>query len=500
MGRTAVAVRAALRGMSSGAHRRAWMVAFLLSSVAAAQDVPVVPPDAPKPGGEGEAQPAPEATAEPPRPTDLPDRPQPPSDKKAVVPAAAAPKLEPAPAVAPSETRGSTYAGTAPEPPPAPAESEPTALESPVQVHGFVSQGFIGSTGNNYLAYSKRGSFEFTEVGINLTKEITDNFRVGVQLFTRDLGPIGNYSAQFDWFYLDYRFFDWLGIRAGRTKLPFGLYNETSDIDAARVPILLPQSVYPITSRDFLLAQTGAEIYGLVPLGSAGDIDYRAYGGTLAIDLRYEGTSNDSIKKIDTPYIVGGRLMWRTPIQGLQLGGSVQKLRLDFDYTLPEARLGALRAAGQLPTGFSGLVSARIPAVLAVGSIEYAPGDLLIAAEYARWRTKIESTLPVIFPDSTTTSERFYVMGSYRLNNWFVPGVYYSAQFPDVDMRSGRENHQHDFAATLRFDVNSHWLWKLEGHFMRGTAGASSELNYGTPRGSLERDWLVFLVKTTAYF
>jgi hypothetical protein len=67
-------------------------------------------------------------------------------------------------------------------------------------------------------------------------------------------------------------------------------------------------------------------------------------------------------------------------------------------------------------------------------------------------------------------------------------------------MRSGRANHQHDFAATLRFDVNSHWLWKLEGHFMRGTAGATSDLNYGIARGMLERDWLVFLVKTTAYF
>jgi hypothetical protein len=382
---------------------------------------------------------------------------------------------------------------------PAPVESEPTALESPVQVHGFVSQGFIQSTGNNYLAYSKRGSFEFTEVGINFTKEITDNFRIGAQLFTRDIGPIGNYAAQFDWFYLDYRFFDWLGIRAGRTKLPFGLYNETSDIDAARVPILLPQSVYPITSRDFLLAQTGAELYGLVSLGAAGDLDYRAYGGTLYFDLRYEGTTDDTIKKIDTPYIFGGRLMWRTPLSGLQLGGSVQKLRLDFDYMLPEQQLAALRASGQVPSDFPGLVSARLPALLALGSIEYAPGDLLIAAEYARWRTRIESSPPV-FPDAPTWSERFYVLGSYRLNPWFVPGVYYSAQFPNIDERAGRQNHQHDFAATLRFDVNPHWLWKLEGHFMRGTAGASSQLNGGLPRESLERDWLVFLVKTTAYF
>jgi hypothetical protein len=368
-----------------------------------------------------------------------------------------------------------------------------------VQVHGFVSQGFIKTSANNYLANSERGSFEFTEVGINFTKEITDNFRVGAQLFARDLGPIGNYSAQFDWFYLDYRLFDWLGIRAGRTKLPFGLYNETSDIDAARVPILLPQSVYPIQNRDFLLAQTGVELYGLLPLGKAGDLDYRAYGGTLAFDLKYEGAS-DTVKKIETPYIVGGRLMWRAPLDGLSLGGSVQSLKLNFDYELPSAQLTALRAAGQVPANYSGLVSASIPAVLAVGSVEYAPGDLLLAAEYSRWRTRIESSLPEVFPESTTWSERFYAMGSYRVSSWFVPGAYYSAQFPNVDDRHGRQNHQHDFAASLRFDINAHWLLKLEGHFMRGTAGLSSQLNDNAPLDTLTRDWVVFLAKTTAYF
>jgi hypothetical protein len=120
----------------------------------------------------------------------------------------------------------------------------PEYREPLVDVHAFVSQGFIKSTDNEYLAKSRRGSFEFSEVGVNLTRALGDKLRVGMQLFTRDVGPIGNYGARFDWFGLDYHFFDWLGVRAGRTKLPYGLYNETSDVDAARVPVLLPQSVY----------------------------------------------------------------------------------------------------------------------------------------------------------------------------------------------------------------------------------------------------------------
>ncbi len=66
------------------------------------------------------------------------------------------------------------------------------------EVHGIVSQGFIKTTQNNYLADSKRGSFEFSEAGINFTKNLTPEFRVGIQLFTHDLGPLGNYRTQFD--------------------------------------------------------------------------------------------------------------------------------------------------------------------------------------------------------------------------------------------------------------------------------------------------------------
>ncbi|HEU5076295.1 MAG TPA: hypothetical protein VFU02_19010, partial [Polyangiaceae bacterium] len=195
--------------------------------------------------------------------------------------------------------------------------------QSEIQVHGFVSQGFIKTTDNDYLAESERGSAEFTEVGLNFTLPLSEDFRVGMQLFARDLGPVGNYAARFDWFYLDYRFRDWLGLRAGRTKLPFGLYNETSDIDAARVPVLLPQSVYPTVNRDYLLAQTGAELYGLVPLGPGGQLEYRLYGGTVFFEP--EDTA-PQIGDVTVPYIAGGRLMWLSPLTGLQLGGSAQTL------------------------------------------------------------------------------------------------------------------------------------------------------------------------------
>jgi hypothetical protein len=379
------------------------------------------------------------------------------------------------------------------------AQQEEGDLESedPLAVHGFVSQGFLKTTKNNYLARSERGSLEFTEVGINLTKPLTHDLRVGVQLFARDLGPVGNYDARFDWLYLDYRAWDWLGFRAGRTKLPFGLYNETSDIDAARVPVLLPQSVYPASNRDYLLAQTGGELYGLVPLGAAGQLEYRLYGGTIFFST---AEASSQIGEVSVPYIVGGRLMWLTPLEGLQLGGSFQALRLDIDYVPPPEALEQLEMEGELPADFSGTVAAQVPAKLAVGSVEYAAHDLTLASEYSRWHVSLKSDLPALLPEATQISERAYVMASYRVAPWLVPGAYYSLYYKDISDRRGRDAYQHDVAVTVRYDINQHWLVKVEGHYMNGTAALSSALNDGTPNAELAKEWGLFLVKTTAHF
>jgi hypothetical protein len=384
----------------------------------------------------------------------------------------------------------------------APAQAEDDATHPlGAELHGFVSQGFMLSTRVNYLTHSRRGSFEFTEVGLNVTKSIGDRFSLGMQLFARDLGTIGNYKPQFDWFYLDYHFKDWLGLRAGRTKLPFGLYNDQSDIDSARVPILLPQSVYSITSRDFLLAQTGFELYGYVPIGAAGALDYRLYGGTIFIDSTTLASPDVRVNNIDVPYLGGGRLLWRTPLDGLTAGGSLQLLRIDIDYTVSDAYLAGLKRAMIVPEGFPNRLSYKVPAILWVGSLEYAAHDVAFAAEYARWRTAYRIRPPIpVYPDGDQTATRWYVMGSYRAAPWFSPGAYYSVWQTGVAGPNTRNKYQQDLAVTTRFDVTENWLWKLEGHYMRGTAGLNQALNANTDTRKLPREWGVFMLKTTAYF
>ncbi|MGC4089623.1 MAG: hypothetical protein QM756_17395 [Polyangiaceae bacterium] len=375
-----------------------------------------------------------------------------------------------------------------------------TTPEPGIEVHGFVSQGFIKTSRNNYLARSERGSFEFSEAGINFTKSLGDDLRVGLQLFARDLGPLGNYTPQLDWFYLDYRPRDWFGLRAGRTKLPFGLYNESSDIDAARVPILLPQSIYPVDHRDYLLAQTGGEAYGEVPLGDAGAAEYRLYGGTINMGPPAAApTPGISVENLDVPYLVGGRLMWLTPVTGLQVGGSAQALRLDWTYRIAPELQTPLQAAGLLPTDLNGRLPVKFRVNLFVASLEFARDDWLLSAEYSRWTGEFESRAPALLPGHVV-NERYYIMGSYRVAPWFTPGIYYSVYHPNVDQRSGRENVQRDLALSFRYDLNAHWLLKLEGHYMHGTAALEESLNDGKKAKDLPENWGALLIKSTAYF
>jgi hypothetical protein len=349
-----------------------------------------------------------------------------------------------------------------------------------LQVHGFISQGFLKTTDNDYLVKSSEGSFEFSEAGVNLTTQLADRLRVGVQFFAFNLGNMGRFNVKADWFYLDYRLRDWLGMRAGRLKIPYGLYHDVSDIDAARAPALLPSSIYPFTNRELLLAQTGVEFYGYLPVGRAGALDYRVYGGAVPLELPPQDAAPIPLTSLRVPYIAGLRLLWETPLDGLRVGVTGVYLRVIATAIYPPPMLLTVTA-----NEYGG-----------VGSIEYAAHDLLLAAEYGRTRVSNHYE-PLLAPDATVTSEGGYLLSAYRLKRWLQPAAFYSLLYPNHDLREGRQNVQHDLAGTLRFDVNDYWIIKLEAHYMHGTASLAGAADV---RAAMPANWGLFVFKTTAYF
>jgi hypothetical protein len=398
-----------------------------------------------------------------------------------------------------------------------------------VSIHGFVSPGYVKSTDNDFLGLpTKNGTFAFSDVGLTFSTEPVEKLRIGVQLLARDFGEEGNFDVTLDWAVGDYRWKDWLGIRAGKVKNPVGFYNRERDLDMLRTSIFLPQSIYTENMRDFMNAYLGGELYGVVPVASWGDFEYELFGGTIDADnahiLRDFITQNTleympvealitlSDLAVEVKYILGGVLRWNTPLDGLRVGGSFFRSESEMEGTLlasvlPVPDVPMLQYTIQYPVSVKYTV--KYAGIL---SAEYTLGNLILAAEYFYQKSDIEVTPPQGLPDAPDlsglkqTMEGFYVQARYRLFDRFEFGTYYSVYHPDAEDRDGSSLAARgkpdyyawlrDWALSFRWDIKPFWLVKLEGHLMDGAALIEVPAN---PRDA-ERHWGLFAFKTTFYF
>ena len=376
-----------------------------------------------------------------------------------------------------------------------------------VDIHAFASQGFIQSTTqNNFpVGNSGQGSFNFNEFGINFSKQITPELRVGMQLFAQDRGNYGKDEVTLDWGYGDYRYADWLGFRAGKIKNPMGLYNETRDTDSLRTFILLPQSMYSDQERETTIALSGAGIYGELPLGPVGKGSYqlqvgalplKSDGGTAQIIAGHlPGGGNPTAASSKTT--VSHNLEWRPPVDGLRL--AVSGLHSTFHV---EADNPILSASENLNNFHRYIFSA-----------EYTWLDLILAGEYMKqdFDFNVSGTtqaaipagvlapvaLPAGFGIASTSSiknDAWYVSATYRINELFETGAYYSEYYADRGDRS--KNYQKDTALTLRLDPVKNLVIKVEGHLLDGT----TQLIQGPSNADAKQHWYIFATKATYSF
>ncbi len=371
-----------------------------------------------------------------------------------------------------------------------------------VDVHGFVSQGYIKSQDNNYLANnSSDGTFGFNEIGINFSKQLTDQLRIGLQLFSHDLGAIGQNEILLDWAFADYRWKDWLGLRVGKIKAPHGLYNEGRDTDMLRTSIFLPHSIYNELNRDTMVAITGLGFYGDVPAGPAGNFSYYLLGGTSDVKgdedngaVRQFNSSPDfevtGDFEFDSVYIAA--LEWETPLEGL---------RLKYTYRVSELDIPAL-AGGVADVNYEIDKHSNY-----VYSLEYTWNDLVLAGEYTQVRSDSQVTLDatgsVVSDLGIMKNHGYYVSAAYRFNDWFEAGTYYSKYYADSDDKDGNTYDPdylawlEDYVLSLRFDINEYWVAKIEGHLMDGAAlclGIDNDLD------DLEDDWYMIAAKVSFSF
>jgi hypothetical protein len=325
-----------------------------------------------------------------------------------------------------------------------------------IVVHGFVSQGFLFSSNNNYLSMkSSDGSPQWTDGAVNISDSLGDNLHVGMQLHMYQLGEFGGSNIQVDWASGDYRVNDHFGIRAGKVKTVWGLFNDSQDIDAVFLWILLPQGSYSIDHKSFYLAHVGGDVYGSFFLGKrAGTLHYIAYGGQATIDL------NDGYIKTFAELglmftsslggkTYGGDLQWETPVQGLIFGASGNWLAAD----------------GTAPAGAFHSPAYLVPSMYG----KYSRGRVYLAGEYDRIPFNATITIGSTVVPFVADGRSWFAMGSYRLTKKFQAGTYYSHYVNKAADTTQPANYSKDWVLSGRYDFNPYFYAKIEGHFLHGT-------------------------------
>ncbi len=375
-----------------------------------------------------------------------------------------------------------------------------------IDIHGFISQGYIKSSDNNYLADTQEGTFQFNEMAINFGSWLTPELRVGLQLFARDLGSLGNDEIILDWATADYHYRRWLILSAGKIKIPFGFINETRDMDMLRTNIFLPQGVYNEGWRDTVTGMKGLSVHGTIPVPNMGTLIYQFQTGILIMNidggiakfLNSQFDVSTTSFDIDTSYT--GAIQWETPLTGLRIGATLTQ----FEY-LQHLHSSGMGLDLELPAEHSYMVL----------SAEYLWNEFTFLAEFGSDRIIISlyASPPInysMYDNWTYNMEGFYGSISYQVLDWLALGTYYSifyvnsnykdgSQFEDLPRAAGW---QKDSCLSVRFDINDNWLLKLEGHYIDGLSVLYFLDQEKNPDGSYDVDekWYLFALKVTFNF
>ncbi|MDD2943546.1 MAG: hypothetical protein PHC51_11355 [bacterium] len=390
-----------------------------------------------------------------------------------------------------------------------------------VEIHGFVSQGYLVTDRNNFLGKTDgAGSFDYNEVGVNALTSVSDDLEVGMQLLNRNFVDVAASELRIDWAQATYHVDNEFGLKFGKVRLPYALYTQTRDIDLARASIFLPQSIYTEFARDTEAGMYGAGIFGSLPGDSIGSLDYDFFIGKVDLtdkggEVKFfeDGGSPFDVTEFNAGTTLVARSFWNLPLEGMKIGGSIAGFPLNIGGHI-EPIVSRESHHDLIP--FAGTSFHQKTDVLTyIFSWEYVTGPLTLASEYQVFKFGSFDTTTFAGRSSgnARTSEGSYLMASYRLSDLLQLGSYYALYYRDKNDHSGRDfsaksglpdyaSWQQDLALSLRFDITDYWIVKLEGHYLDGTVRTFIDANIDpvTGEGELARSWYMGAVKTTVAF
>lgn len=347
-------------------------------------------------------------------------------------------------------------------------------LPDSIQVHGFLSQGFLHTSDNNLFGHSDDNiSVDFRELGLNTSWRVIPELQLALQVVWRNAGQTDNQDLRIDYGVVNYNLFSsestTLGIKAGRVPTPLGLYNETRDVASTRPSVLLPQSIYFDRNRNISYSADGGYLYG-EQRSDYGDLDF-------TIGVVNPRTDDPSFKN----GIVGND-------PGKMVGHTSWVTRLNYEWQSGLVRLGASYAdlnADYHQGNTSKFSRGSIRFKPLVFSAQYNAENWSLTAEYAYRKTELTDF--GLFPNMDVAGESFYIQGIYKFTNYLEGLIRYDELSVDRNDKNGNEfalrsltgapnysRYARDWTVGLRAKFFSGFMISAEYHRINGTAWLSS--------------------------
>jgi len=205
---------------------------------------------------------------------------------------------------------------------PAPAQD----TDYRVVLHGFGSWAYGNTTWNNhYLTGRPEGDFRHVSMAINAAASVHEKVTVHAQAEMQD--DDDGRRVTLSYVFAEYKLSDRISFRIGQVKHPFGLYTEVFTVGTLRPFLDLPQGLYgPVGFAG--QAYRGVGITGRAEAGSW-TVSYDVYGGGVDLEkaamaeLFYVGEPVSNEFEVEsTRNVLGGRVVFDTPVRGLSFGAS----------------------------------------------------------------------------------------------------------------------------------------------------------------------------------
>jgi hypothetical protein len=357
------------------------------------------------------------------------------------------------------------------------AASDESLLPEDLQIHGFLSQGYVKTSANNFYGNSEEGSWDFREIGLNASYQLRPNLLFAGQLLSRTAGEMDDGGVRVDYALLDYAPImdakSRLAFRLGRLKNPLGFYNDTRDVPFTRSSIFLPQSIYFDRVRNLELSADGVGIHGDLTT-DWGDFNVQLNYGKLVVDENVERafmfTNWPGELKTDNPWFTG-RILHSLDGGRIRLAASAATGKLDYH-----------------PGAHDILANGAIDILFWVLSFQYNEEVWSFTAEYMNEPLEWQDFGPYSPFRGKGTAEGWYTQLAVRpWADWeFL--LRYDVSYLNTSDRSGEQTSiqlgipAHNFYAKdltfgARWDVTSQIMLRAEYHWIEGGSWLSNREN-----------------------